>query len=49
MNDIKYFLVAEVDGEMVFNAEYPDTNLLTEKLYKAEMCVERKLEELSNG
>jgi hypothetical protein len=46
MSEIKYYLVAEVDGIDVFNAEYPDTTMLQEELYKAERAVETELLEM---
>jgi len=43
--DIKYLLIAEVDGVTVFSNDYPDTTMLQEELYKAERAVEQEIEE----
>lgn len=45
MKEIIYRLVAEVDGEVVFRGEYPDTAILQEELYKPESAVQRVLDE----
>lgn len=44
MSEIKYYLTAEVDGEIVFSSFYEDTTMLQEELYKAERAVEREIE-----
>jgi hypothetical protein len=43
--EVIYRLVAEYDGEIVFESEYPDTTELQYDLHKAEAAVERALEE----
>lgn len=43
--EVRYFISAEVEGQLVFSSDYPDTTLLTEELYKAEEAVERALED----
>jgi len=47
MSEIKYYLTAEVDGEIVFSSFYEDTTMLQEELYKAEGAVERELEAMN--
>ena len=44
MAEIKYYLTAEVDDEVVFSSYYEDTTMLQEELYKAESAVEREFE-----
>ena len=43
-NSIEYFITAEVDGIQVFSSSYPDTTILQEELYKAELAVEKQLQ-----
>jgi len=44
MYEIKYYLTAEVDGEVVFSSYYEDTVMLEAELRKAEVCVEREID-----
>ena len=45
MAEVKYILIAEIDGEIVFKSSYPDTAYLEENLHKVEKLVEQYLEE----
>lgn len=42
--DVEYKLSAYVDGKLVFASTYPDTVELEEDLSKAELMVERELD-----
>lgn len=43
--EITYRLTAEYDGETVFESDYPDTTMLQEELGKAEIAIQRALEQ----
>jgi len=43
-SNIEYKLTALVDDKVVFESTYPDTAMLVEDLSKAEVMVERELE-----
>lgn len=42
--NVEYKLAALVDDKVVFESTYPDTVMLEEELSKAEVMVERELE-----
>ena len=42
--NVEYKLTAIVDDKVVFESTYPDTVMLEEELSKAEVMVERELE-----
>ena len=42
--NVEYKLTATVDDKVVFESTYPDTVMLQEELSKAEVMVERELE-----
>lgn len=46
--DVRYTIIAEVDGEVVFESAYPDTYELEEELAKAEQAVSDYLDEELN-